>query len=138
MSFKWIPDMQVDNGQVDEDHKKLISLANRVLLLDRPNRDAEEMKRIIRELYDYVKYHFDREEKFMREIKYPAVDEHHERHHHIIADMNHHLTQSHHMSEILSNFRQLVNKWVINHIMEEDLKIKDFMANQKPTPPSQN
>ncbi len=34
------------------------------------------------------------------------------------------------MGEILSNFRQLVNKWVINHIMEEDQKIGIYLKGQ--------
>ncbi len=58
------------------------------------------------------------------------VDAHHEKHAFIIADMNHYLTKSHHMGEILSNFRQLVNKWVINHIMEEDQKIGIYLKGQ--------
>ncbi len=129
--FTWTPFMQIDDGQIDEDHRHLISIANRVLELNRPNQDVEEIKQVIRELYEYVKYHFDREESFMHEQHYPGLDEHKEKHEIIIADMNHYLTKSHHMGEILSNFRQLVNRWVINHIMEEDKKIQKFLASQQ-------
>lgn len=125
--FEWTIAMRIDNGKIDKDHQKLISLANTVLELDRPNRDAEELKRVIRELYDYVRYHFTREEQLMEQLKYPGLPGHHEKHELIIQEMNHYLTSSHHMSEMLSNFRALVNKWVIKHIMEEDMKLHHFM-----------
>ena len=80
MGFKWTLEMQIDNGLIDEDHKQLISIANRVLKLDRPNRDAEELKRLIRELYDYVRYHFAREEGFMYKMGYPELEAHRKKH----------------------------------------------------------
>lgn len=72
--FEWTLKTQIDNGQIDEDHKQLIVLANRVLDLDRPNRDAEELKQVIRELYFYVKYHFAREEGIMHKLGYLEID----------------------------------------------------------------
>ncbi len=125
--FKWTIDMRIDNDLIDEDHKKLIEIANRVIALNRPTEDAEELKQAIRELYDYVKYHFAREVVLMKDLGYELVNEHQEKHKAIIGDMNHYLTSSRYMGEMLSNFRQLMNKWVINHIMEEDKKFHRFM-----------
>lgn len=119
--------MRIDDGQIDDDHKELIAIANRVLWLERPNRDADELKMVIRELYDYVKYHFGREEVLMKNLDYPDFEAHHEKHEIIIRSMNYYLTESHHMGEILSNFRQLVSKWVTGHIMEDDKKLQRFM-----------
>ncbi len=130
MVFEWTNDMMIDNDVIDDDHRKLISIANRIIELNRPNRDAEDLKQAIRELYDYVKYHFDREEVLMRKLDYTEVDNHHLKHVAIIKDMNHYLTSSHHMGEMLSNFRVLMNKWVINHIMEEDKKFHYFMQSK--------
>lgn len=132
MSFKWTPKMQIDNGLIDEDHKQLISIANRLLELDHPNRDAEELKQIIRELYNYVTFHFAREEGLMYKFKYPEIEAHREKHKAIINDMNFHLTSSHHMADVLIHFKDLVNKWVINHIMEEDKKIHKYLQSNSP------
>ncbi len=130
--FEWTRDMSIDNGFIDEDHKKLIDIANHVEQLNHPNRDAEELKLVIRELYDYVKYHFHREEVFMEEVQYPGAEAHHEKHEAIVRDMNHYLTASHHMNEMLENFRNLLNKWVLHHIMSEDIQLHDFMASRQP------
>ncbi|MBT3228593.1 MAG: hemerythrin family protein [Candidatus Marinimicrobia bacterium] len=132
--FEWTSDMSIDNGFIDEDHKKLIDIANRVLLLNRPNRDAEELKRAVRELYDYVKYHFDREEALMREIQYTDTESHHQKHQSFVKEMNHYLTSSHHMHEMLDNFQKLMHEWVIHHIMEEDRKLNNFMKSRTPDP----
>ena len=126
MTFEWTKKMQIDKGQIDTDHKELLSIANRVLKLNRPKRDAEELKQAIRELYDYVQDHFSREEALMQQWEYPEFDAHHQKHDLIIREMNHCLTSSHHMGELLNNFRTLVNDWVIIHILEEDNKIRVF------------
>ncbi|MBT3254746.1 MAG: bacteriohemerythrin [Candidatus Marinimicrobia bacterium] len=130
--FKWTDDMSIDHGFIDEDHKKLFDIANRVDQLNHPNRRAEELKQTIRELYDYVKYHFEREELFMQEIQYPNADVHHEKHEAIVKEMNHYLTTSHHMGEMLENFRLLMNKWVLHHIMDEDIQLREFMKSRQP------
>ncbi len=129
--FVWTQVMSIDNGFIDEDHKKLIEIANRVVELHHPNRDAEELKQAIRDLYDYVKYHFQREEDLMAQIKYPGAEAHHQKHEEIVKDMNHYLTTSHHMGEMLENFRTLMNKWVLNHIMDEDIQLHEFMISKE-------
>jgi len=130
--FEWTSTMSIDDGFIDEDHKKLIDIANRVVQLHHPNRDAEELKQAIRELYDYVKYHFSREEKFMQKIQYLAADAHHQKHEAIVKDMNQYLTSSHHMGDMLDNFRMLMNKWVLHHIMDEDVALREFMESRQP------
>lgn len=121
--FRWQPEMQIDAGPIDEDHKKLISLANRILKMNTPDRDASELKMVIRELYEYVQVHFAREEAYMRSLGYPGLRDHRHKHQQIIKDMNHHLNSSYHLGQVLGSFRQLVSVWVIQHIMEEDRKI---------------
>ena len=138
MAFEWTHEMQIDHGQIDDDHQKLLAIANRVLDVEHPKWDAEDLRLAIQELYDYANHHFNREEDLMRKIGYPEVETHQEKHKSIISEMSHYLTISHHMNEILNNFRKLMNDWVITHIMEEDKKIRQFMESSlwgfKPTP----
>jgi len=91
--------------------------------VDHPNQESEELKQIIRELYDYVKDHVKREAQLMQALGYPELKGHREKYENIVRDMNHHPTASHHMAVILDNFRQLVDNWVISHIMEKDKKL---------------
>ena len=75
MTFKWTKEMRIDDGQIDADHKKLISIANRILTLEQPGKNAEVLKQLIRELYDYVVYHFAREEDLMKKLEYHIMGE---------------------------------------------------------------
>jgi len=125
--FEWTSDMSIDRGFIDEDHKKLIDIANRVAELNHPDEDAEALKLAIRQLYDYVQYHFKREEALMRKIQYPATETHCAIHEQIVKDMNHTLTSSHHMGDLLNHFQSLMNEWVMQHIMSEDKKLHEFM-----------
>ena len=135
MSFEWTKELQIDNGQIDADHKELLSIANRVTNLYLRKRDAEELKQAIHELYNYVQYHFSREEILMQQWEYPEFDAHQQKHELILREMNQKLTNSNHMGELLNNFRTLVNDWVIKHILEEDKKIRVFMESKaKPRP----
>lgn len=127
MVFEWTPEMKIDNGQIDDDHQKLLSIANRILDVEHPKWDVEELRLAIQELFDYTEHHFTREEKMMRQIGYPEVDAHLEKHKSIIHEMGRRLTISRNMNDILSNYRKIMDEWVISHIMEEDKKIRQFM-----------
>ena len=125
--FLWTESMRVDDGPIDEEHRTLLTIANHVIELQQPHKDAEDLKLAIKELYDYVHYHFEREIKMMREVGYPDVEDVTEKHDRIIADMNTYLRSSKHVGELLSSFRVLVNCWVIDHIMQEDKKFHSFL-----------
>ncbi|NQV51403.1 MAG: hemerythrin family protein [Candidatus Marinimicrobia bacterium] len=127
MTFKWTKDMRIDDGQIDADHKKLISIANKVLTLEQSSKRADELKQLIQDLYEYVKYHFAREEDLMQKLEYPDMKSHQTKHENIILAMNLFLANAQNMDEILVNFRKLVSKWVIDHIMDEDKKLQRFM-----------
>ena len=127
MTFKWTKEMRIDDGQIDADHKKLISIANKVLTLEQSSKRADELKQLIQDPYEYVKYHFAREEDLMQKLEYPDIKNHHTKHENIIQAMNLFLANAQNMDEILVNFRKLVSKWVIDHIMNEDKKLQRFM-----------
>ncbi len=73
MTFKWTKEMRIDDGQIDADHKKLISIANKVLTLEQSSKRADELKQLIQDLYEYVKYHFAREEDLIQKLEYPDI-----------------------------------------------------------------
>lgn len=126
--FYWKPEMQVDGGPIDEDHKKLFEIANRILQLNIPDRNAKDLQALIKELYDYVREHFEREERYMESLGYPETDAHKKIHRAIVQDMNRSLNESYHLGQVLGSFRQLVTTWVLDHILDEDRKIYAYIA----------
>lgn len=129
--FTWTSDLLIDGGPIDNDHKALIDIGNRVYQLSHPNEQSDELRTAIRELYDYTKYHFKREEAFMTKVDYPNWREHFQKHRRIVENMNHILVQSHNMKEVLDNFVELMNIWIMDHIQQEDRKLGKFLADHE-------
>lgn len=126
--FEWDSSMRIDGGPIDEQHKHLLKIANEIMSMNGHNLDVDKLKSLIIELYDYVKHHFEDEEKLMEKIGYPNLEEHKRLHSEIIDDMNFHLTNPKDIKAILVNFRRLVTRWLIDHILKEDRLIHAHMV----------
>ena len=125
--FKLTPDMCIDEGPIDQDHRRLFMLANRVIELRENESSAPELNRCISELYRYVKIHFDREEELMQKHNYPLLQVHHESHGKIVKQMNEYLTTADEFPNLISNFQDLMKVWIHDHILEEDLRFGRYL-----------
>ena len=125
--FQWTTDLKVDGGHIDDDHRELFNIANRVSALDPENLDLAVLRSTVKDLYTYIEYHFSREEDFMRSIDYPQIDIHHQIHQDILKEMNVHLTESRDETELVRVFKSFLQRWILDHIMEEDLQIARFL-----------
>ena len=84
---KWDKIYSVHNGRIDNQHKKLFELAAKVEhIFDKPvHRD--EIKALLTDFFNYMKYHFDDEEKYIQFIRYPDFERHRQIHKEIIQSM---------------------------------------------------
>lgn len=129
--FKWTDELKIDGGQIDAEHQELIRIANRMGEISDPDLESEEIRKVIHALYDYVRTHFSREEVYMEEVGFPLLQEHKIKHEAIISEMNNDLISAGNMGDVLRNFKNLVKRWVVDHITEEDLKIRDHLQNRE-------
>lgn len=74
MKVEWTSDLETGIERVDEQHKVLVDILNR--LNDINSTDNEEMEDIFDELYDYATYHFMNEECLMLKNDYVGAKEH--------------------------------------------------------------
>ncbi len=119
--FDWSESYRIDGGPIDDQHKQLFFLANCVFAV--PAADTEEIKLTVKELFRYMEYHFADEERLMQKAAYPELAEHVELHERIIHQMNSVLRGSHSYVQLCATLRHLMVDWVIEHIVNEDLKI---------------
>ena len=126
--FLWKTDYAIDQGTLDLEHQRLFSMARHVLELEMGPEKIEDFKSLIRDFYDYTATHFEHEERFMAGINYPNLEDHKAKHEAIISEMNHYLSNDKRFSQLLSDFKILAVKWIVDHILEEDMKIKTFLA----------
>ena len=126
--FKWKLDYRLNNSLLDDEHEKLFEIA--LQALDYNNTDIRtHVKITIAKLYEYMKNHFEHEEKYMLEIEYPKYKEHKEFHNQIILQMNSFIKQLP-ILKIVEFEKKLIaymDIWLINHILYEDKKIMKFI-----------
>lgn len=64
-------------GEMDEEHRRLIGLGNRVYLLSRGDSvTADQVFAALEELTEHVRAHFATEERLMDEVRFPGAGQH--------------------------------------------------------------
>jgi hemerythrin len=129
--FPWKEEYHI-NEAIDREHQHLLGLADRVMAIVDPVAEAEKVGATIREVYGYMKYHFDNEQKRMQDVEYPGYDEHIQKHEEIIAKVNTMLKQGYEIKRLTAEFRKIMVDWVIQHVMEEDKKFAAYLQDQVP------
>ncbi len=125
--LSWKPEYSVDIKLIDEQHKKLIETIN--MLYDAmERREAKSvLSEVLNRLIEYVTFHFDLEEKYMVEFKYPGYNEHKEAHKYctdrVLGFMKKFEAGEQMLSVEMLDF--LVN-WLHTHMLEMDQKYAVF------------
>jgi hemerythrin len=124
--FEWKAEYCIDGGVIDEEHKKLLSLANAVLEIIDPARQFDDIKHVVQELYAYMGYHFDDEEALMQRCGFPGYERHVELHRSLIVKTNGILRGAHDLHEFGIRLQDFMHDWVLRHIAKEDSQIREY------------
>lgn len=76
----WNEKYSIHDTMIDIQHQKLFELASKVESAVYKFVKREELKEILTELFNYMKDHFNDEEKYMKLIGYPNLEEHKRNH----------------------------------------------------------
>ncbi len=129
--IEWKDEYSVNNHILDEQHKKLIGFINDLLAAIKNKKSEEVLDLVVKELSDYTFYHFSFEEDFMKDNQYSALDEHKEHHQDLINQLHEIINQIYGENRDSSfELYTLLNNWLINHILAEDQKYKNYIENQ--------
>lgn len=127
MTFLWNDTYSVGNPEIDEQHKRMFDLANRL-----PELSGEaDIKPVIMRLYKYTREHFSHEEEEMRSIGFPLLDEHILQHDDLITQLNKISSQPVITDDDIYVFKKFICEWLILHIMIEDNKYFQFSRERK-------
>jgi hemerythrin len=130
MELTWSKRLSVGNETLDSEHKKIFKLVgdiDRAIWAKDGVRFAEALKR----LEDSTRRHFGNEAKIAHAIKYP-FDHHHHEHQYVLKEMlaiEKELADYHgEWSEsITEHYFQFLSTWAIEHIDEDDMKMKPLL-----------
>ncbi len=129
MELKWIDDYSIGNDQLDEQHKHWVGLYSRLEKLMNSGTSEElgvTKAEVLKEMTEYVDYHFRFEEKYMEDIGYPQAKKHW-RQHKDFRNTIYAIYRDYSGGNIVLNteIMNMIKNWLVDHILGEDMK---FMA----------
>lgn len=123
---KWDDSYSVHNAKIDEQHKKLFELAGKVeFMFDKPVY-KDDVKALLAEFFNYMKDHFNDEEKYMKLIGYPDLEEHKRIHKEIIQSMIDLIKNIKSTNDLKEKLYTVSKKWLLEHILYEDMKVEQY------------
>ncbi len=140
MTILWRDNLSVDRGFIDKDHKRLIDLINTIESIVVENRGVGELQGGLVELHDYTRDHFAREEDFMFSRRYAKFDDHKAKHRRLVAQLVDVAKPIHAVDRRdasvadgieqvhLVRLIELLRLWLLDHIIQEDLRLKPLIA----------
>jgi len=127
---QWSDDLSYGIKGMDDDHKVMITLVNRMHAILEEQKDSFDVRLLLAKLGEYAIVHFRREEIVMETCKYPESDEHIDYHHQLekqvfelLKNKNKHFDadETHALLHFLSN-------WLFEHISTVDQKMAPYVA----------
>ena len=121
--FKWHTTYSVDNEELDNHHKRLFNILNRLYENCMGTEFTNTLDPIVEELVSYSNDHFSAEEQHMRDIGYKDIDKQISEHRSFtqralqlkrVADKND--------LELTKELIVFLGSWILKHVMEEDKK----------------
>ncbi|MEK7991037.1 MAG: bacteriohemerythrin [Thiotrichaceae bacterium] len=118
---EWTPELSVGIQEIDEQHKILVDLLNRLYESIILRTDDEESIRILTELSQYTVIHFSVEESLMRILGYDDYEEH-KKHHEELTLQVIELSDKVKAGKLSTSMELLkfLKNWLTKHILIED------------------
>lgn len=134
MLIKWKESFALGIDKVDQQHKEIFDKTNELIKLrkERADRDKqyEQVGKVLDFLIDYVKSHFESEEKIQQKYSYPNYEDHKKIHQNFIARIEElkaeYEADNHSMSTLLQLSKTLLD-WLVSHIGQEDRKLANYL-----------
>ncbi len=123
----WGENFSVGVRDLDEQHKQIVTMVNTLIEMNDAEVDSEIISDTLTKMTQYALDHFEREEQYMLDYKYPEYPSQRRQHQEFkkktvefcMETMVHEVTVP---KEIFTYLRL----WWTNHILQEDMKYKKF------------
>ena len=124
----WYDSFSVGIEKIDDQHKKFFELVNDVYSAMETNKGSAAIDQILKELQDYVVYHFNTEESWMETCNYPEIEDHRRIHREAVMEVNKLILQYQQVKkEILFDLLKFLSDWIRRHILEIDRKYIPYL-----------
>lgn len=128
----WSADYETGDKKIDEQHRSIIELINRLIdYRESQQSNPETLHNILHILAGYTTEHLDYEEDILEKAQYPDLVEHARKHEEYLEQVSEILfeaaNESDSVSETALNF---LADWWEKHILIEDMQFREFLLNK--------
>jgi len=134
MYIHWEAALELNNDLIDTQHRLLVLLCRKLDIAIKTKASEQTLRWIMLELKKFTEFHFVSEENLMHEIGYPDVDEHALIHADLLMQLDMSLAKISHHKEFPEDLLFFLNKWLVQHVVLEDLKIAKFAQSSEKRP----
>lgn len=118
--IQWHDSFSVGIKKIDNQHKKLFSLLNELIVASETGQEAEVLDRVLNDLVSYTDYHFKTEEPFFK--IHPQQEKHVSIHRGFIEKAEHMMSVFHEGAENTGEETiKYLKNWILNHVLETDI-----------------
>ena len=126
--FQWADDMVIDNGPIDQDHRRLVEQVNALHTATTEGRGQEVVGALLEALIHDTVQHIQREEQQMAALGYPHLEQHQKGHALFVADL--HGLRTKYQSggiTVAAQLSTLLRDWLSLHIRRYDKEMVGFI-----------
>lgn len=129
MSYlQWTESLSVGVPRMDDHHKRLVGLINRVFDAMSGDVAAAAVDLVLAELLEYTRYHFAEEEALLAACAYPDLEEHRAVHAAMVAEVA--AMRRRHGADPASvtaaETLDFLSGWLMRHIIGKDLRYRPY------------
>ena len=126
--IQWKERYNIGYKEVDAQHKQLLAILNELIDLVDEHGDPTAVRGIFQRLCDYVRFHFTREESYLKACGYPQFIEH-QAQHGVFVDKLLELNRTYDPGDprLLEETLDFLKHWYIDHILETDFDYVPFL-----------
>jgi len=127
--MSWSETLSVGVTALDNDHKKLVEMTNKMFDAMKEGHGADEIGKILDGLIGYVKIHFANEERLFAQTGYPNLAAHKKQH----DDLTHQVLEvqkkykSGATGTLSIEVMNFLKDWLLKHIMGDDKKYGPYL-----------
>ena len=127
----WGDVLSIGVDEIDEDHKKLVSIFNVLNHAVKEGDSAEYLAAVLEELINCTVWHFSHEERLMLKYGYKDIDHHKAEHRELIDSakkLQQEITQSD--KPVADEQIEFLERWLTEHILNMDMRLGSYLSQQ--------
>ncbi|WP_446012052.1 bacteriohemerythrin [Candidatus Electrothrix sp.] len=126
--IKWNDSFSVNVSRIDREHKKLVEMVNELTDAMKEGHGKDVLGEILDGLIAYTASHFQTEENYFQQVKYPGAAEHKKEHVAFVQKVTEFKKEFDAGRATVSvNVLQFLSKWLQTHIKGADKEYSSFL-----------